>query len=98
MTLRPPFYGFSFPYNRYNYHNMYKNSSPQKKVEKTIERNIDENNQCNRKEETEPYFFDLFGIHLYFDDILLICLIFFLYNEGVKDEGLFMALILLLLT
>jgi hypothetical protein len=29
---------------------------------------------------------------------LLICLIFFLYNEGVKDEGLFFALILLLLT
>lgn len=42
--------------------------------------------------------FDLFGIKLHFDDILLICLIFFLYNEGVKDEMLFISLILLLLS
>lgn len=42
--------------------------------------------------------FQIFGINLYFDDILLICLIFFLYQEGVKDEGLFIALILLLLS
>lgn len=55
-----------------------------------------EENRSNINE--EPYLFDLFGIKLYFDDILLICLIFFLYNEGVKDEGLFFALILLLLS
>ena len=42
--------------------------------------------------------FELFGIKLYSDDILLICLIFFLYNEGVKDDYLFIALILLLLS
>ena len=42
--------------------------------------------------------FQVFGISLYFDDILLVCLILFLYQEGVKDEGLFMALILLLLS
>lgn len=55
-----------------------------------------EENRSSKNE--EPYLFDLFGIKLYFDDILLICLIFFLYNEGVKDEGLFFALILLLLS
>jgi len=42
--------------------------------------------------------FEIFGIKLYFDDLLLICLIFFLYNEGVKDQFLFIALILLLLS
>lgn len=42
--------------------------------------------------------FQIFGIDLYFDDILLVCLIFFLYQEGVKDQGLFIALILLLLS
>lgn len=42
--------------------------------------------------------FEIFGIKLHYDDILLICLIFFLYNEGVKDEFLFIALILLLLS
>lgn len=44
------------------------------------------------------YFFELFGLKLYFDDILLICIIFFLYQEGVKDDELFISLILLLLT
>lgn len=44
------------------------------------------------------YFFELFGLKLYFDDILLICLIFFLYKEGVKDDELFISLILLLLS
>lgn len=43
-------------------------------------------------------FFDIFGIRLYYDDILLISLIFVLYNEGVDDTGLFIALILLLLS
>ena len=42
--------------------------------------------------------FEIFGIKLQFDDILIICLIFFLYSEGVKDEMLFIALILLLIS
>lgn len=42
--------------------------------------------------------FEIMGIKLYFDDILLICLIFFLYLEGVQDEMLFLALVLLLLS
>lgn len=41
---------------------------------------------------------NLFGINLYFDDILIICLIFFLYNEKVTDYYLFFVLILLLLS
>lgn len=49
------------------------------------------------KTEDSPLF-HIFGIDLYYDDILLVCLIFFLYQEGVKDEGLFLALILLLLS
>jgi hypothetical protein len=41
---------------------------------------------------------EIFGIELYLDDIIIICLLFFLYKEGVKDELLFIALILLLLS
>ena len=41
---------------------------------------------------------DLFGLHLYFDDILILGLLFFLYKEDVKDEGLFLALIMLLIS
>ncbi len=43
-------------------------------------------------------FFEIFGLKLYFDDILIICLLFFLYKEEVHDEYLFTALILLLLS
>ena len=42
--------------------------------------------------------FQFFGIDLHFDDILLICLLIFLYNEEVQDQLLFIALILLLLS
>lgn len=52
--------------------------------------------QEDRKED-EP-FFKIFGIKLYYDDILLISLIFFLYKEEVKDQYLLFALILLLLS
>lgn len=42
---------------------------------------------------------DLYNLYdLYFDDILIVCLILFLYKEGVTDTSLFIALVLLLLT
>lgn len=50
------------------------------------------------KEEEDRQFFEILGIKLYFDDILIICLLFFLYQEGVKDQYLFISLILLLLS
>ncbi len=53
------------------------------------------NQQDRNKDET---YFDLFGLKLYNDDLLLIGLIFFLYKEDVKDKYLFIALILLLLS
>lgn len=46
----------------------------------------------------DDFFLEIFGIKLYFDDILIIALIFFLYNEGVRDNFLFISLILLLLS
>ncbi|MBQ3145371.1 MAG: hypothetical protein IJB90_02175 [Clostridia bacterium] len=49
---------------------------------------LGDNNDC----------FEIFGITLHFDDVLLICLLFFLYNEGVNDQLLFISLILLLLS
>ena len=67
-------------------------SKPEKEIRKEPEQKRTPNKSNN-----EPLF-EIFGIQLYFDDILLICLIFFLYNEGVKDEFLFISLILLLLS
>ena len=59
---------------------------------------IDSNTKKKSSKNNDDYFFELFGLKLYFDDVLLICLIFFLYQEGVKDEELFISLILLLLS
>ena len=52
--------------------------------------------QEDRKDDEK--YFEILGIKLYNDDILLLCLIFFLYKEDVKDPYLFIALILLLLS
>ena len=51
----------------------------------------------NKKREDEDPLFNFGGIPLYFDDVLLICLILFLYNEKIDDYYLLLALVLLLL-
>ena len=38
------------------------------------------------------------GGEIYFDDVLIMCLLYFLYTEGVQDQELFICLILLLLS
>ena len=81
------------------YNKNYKSSTKPKDDEKTTYGfNFLDNffNQTDRGED-ESYF-DLFGLKLYNDDLLLIGLIFFLYKEDVKDQYLFIALILLLLS
>ena len=40
--------------------------------------------------------FELFGIRLFLDDIIIICILFFLYQEDVKDGILYIILIMLL--
>ncbi len=63
------------------------------KIEK--DKNTD-NSEENNRDDRE--FFEIFGIRLYFDDILILCLLYFLYKEDVHDEMLFFALILLLIS
>lgn len=41
---------------------------------------------------------EIVGIQLYLDDLIILGLLFFLYQEGVKDEILFISLVLLLLS
>lgn len=66
------------------------------------EQNVKNKPNMQKKEDTrnseEEPIFELFGIKLYFDDVLIIALIFFLYSEGVQDNFLFIALVLLLLS
>lgn len=101
------YYPFFNPYNRqypryrYDYSNRYASSthavtepSPYINDRESSEK---ENRHLDSSDDNMD-FFEIFGLKLYFDDILIICLLFFLYNEGVQDQGLFIALILLLLS
>ena len=111
MIYHYPFYGFPRRYTRYapySYSQLRNKNYPQFSVPTTSSfphnpqknenslKNQDKK-QESRKEENDTLF-EIFGIKLHSDDILLICLIFFLYNEGVQDQYLFIALILLLLS
>ena len=91
---RPP-YGY-YSNNQYQEHK-YENNKAEKNH---TEKNKPDENKCNSSDSIyyDKPIFELFGIKLFFDDILIISLIFFLYNEGVKDQNLFIALILLLLS
>ena len=53
-------------------------------------------NNCNNENNTSSI--NLLGFKFYSDDILIFCILFFLYTEGIKDEMLFICLILLLLS
>lgn len=74
------------------------NTSLQKEFSNNEKENRLQNSKTDTTRTSESALFEVFGIKLYFDDILLICLIFFLYNEGVQDQYLFISLILLLLS
>lgn len=41
---------------------------------------------------------EIFGLKLYLDDLIILALLYFLYEEDVKDDMLFISLILLLLS
>lgn len=110
---RFPYMGFPFPYYNnspkssqnfsksvdykpYSNHNILK---PAYNCEPKLQEpclNDEQKNKSNNNHDN--YLFDLFGLKLYTDDVLLVSLIYFLYSEGVKDESLFIVLMLLLLS
>ena len=53
-------------------------------------------NKENRQADDLPVF-EIFGINLYSDDLLILGLLFFLYSEKIYDEELFIILVLLLI-
>lgn len=101
--FNPPFFNINKPNNYYIPKKTYKNTyTPQNDKEIPKE----EKNKSSKKfplfdlfsNNNEDFLFDLFGIKLYFDDILILSLLFFLYTEGVKDYWLFISLLLLLIS
>ena len=75
-----------------------KEQSSKRTTERTNSSNFLGNLFRQEERDDEDPFFEIFGLKLYYDDILLICLIFFLYQEEVKDQYLLFALVLLLLS
>lgn len=69
----------------HNYSTEHKASFNNRKENKSNSNNLD-------------YLFDLFGLKIFFDDALIVSLLFFLYTEGVKDDMLFIVLLLLLIS
>lgn len=51
----------------------------------------------NNQNSTAPLF-TILGLNLFFDDILILCLIFFLFNEKTNDYILIMILFLILMS
>lgn len=110
MAHNFPYYNPSINYSKYNYYPYYnrkKNSPKSEYLNEQQNYNCKSNTQNliatsseknDKLEKDSKVLFEIFGIKLYYDDILLISLIFFLYKEGVKDQYLFISLILLLLS
>lgn len=107
-NLEPTRYKHTINRSNFTYNHQSNNASDLKKTQsfsKNHSSNSNNNinsNTCNsnieHKDRYDSEYFEILGIKLYSDDILLLCLIFFLYKEGVKDEYLFISLIMLLLS
>lgn len=104
---RFPRYGLPFQYYRpYARNTFYNNYTPHTPVPEPVpppapvyeESPKPESRSAKIQKSENPVWLDLFGIKLYFDDVLILSLLFFLYKEEVKDEGLFLALVLLLIS
>ena len=97
-----PRYVFPFQYyNPYRRNNSYHYNSPvpEPVVEEAPKSEVRSKKDFSKKSSTKDnVWLDLFGIKLYFDDVLILSLLFFLYQEEVKDEGLFLALVMLLIS
>ncbi len=83
----PNYYGYTGYQPNYSQKTITQNNSKKSPVEPKPSDTSDEN-----------VMFEIFGIKIYSDDLLLMGLLFFLYNEKVDDQYLFIALILLLLS
>ena len=99
--FRFPFY--SYPYNNpyYKYYNKSTNNVQNlnnKKEESSITNSPRISNTTNQNSNDTQPIFEIWGIKLYTDDLIIIGLLYFLYQQNVKDEMLYIILFLLLFT
>lgn len=109
--FRIPFFGYPYSYPYYGYYNSQRNYNYlQSKEENNDKKEITEekknsitdsykiSNTTNSRYYTndDQAIFEIFGIKLYLDDLIILGIIFFLYQQNVKDEMLYIILFLLL--
>lgn len=97
-----PFYGFP---NRYPYYYHYNknflnlsNKNLKQDKENSITNSYELSNTINStlNTEHEQPIFEILGIKLFLDDLIILGLLIFLYQQNVKDEMLYIILFLLL--
>lgn len=104
-------YPYHNPYYQYynkqrNYVNIQKNisntencpeiSTPEKADEKNVQRDLTSLDTNNQNTDGDSPIFEIFGIKLYSDDLIILAVLFLLYEQNVKDEILYIILFLLL--
>lgn len=104
--FRFPYYGY--PYNYYKYYNHYNNLNQQiakseidnseKKESITNSETISNTNNYKRSSISDQAIFEIMGIKLYLDDLIILGVLYFLYEQNVKDEMLYIILFLLLIS
>ena len=96
-----PFMGYPYNYQYYkNYNNYIKNSKEKIQKENSVTNSNKISNTVNQTQESnkEQAVFSIMGINLYLDDLIILGVLFFLYQQKVHDEMLYIILILLLLS
>ena len=91
--------------NPHNFNNIKKNHAPQNTSIEFQHQNKENKHKKHTEEQLEnseknkdEFLFEIFGIKIFFDDVLIICILLFLYEEKIEDHLLYIALILLLLS
>ena len=76
------------------YSNMQINKNASITTKENFSSNTSNSRFSNSKEDVP--IFEILGIKLFLDDIIILCILFFLYQEKVHDEMLYIILFLLL--
>ncbi|MBQ2937556.1 MAG: hypothetical protein IJE05_01525 [Clostridia bacterium] len=97
--FRFPYY--NYPYNPYyKYYNKYSHTPhvQSETKENSITNSNEFSNTITRKSSSnsEQAIFEILGIKLFLDDLIILGILFFLYEQNVNDEMLYIILFLLL--
>lgn len=106
-----PFFNYPYNYPYYRYYSGYNRNSKnvennmqlnnqeikeEKKDSITNSKKISNTTDSRSYSNADQAIFEILGIKLYLDDLIIIGLLFFLYQQNVHDEMLYMILFLLL--